>query len=207
MYVKAGTFTDASNSSIQIEANASTREGAYTAATVTGGPWVDLAMPQDDATLVDEAGHRFRGFLYREDIVAADLPVAGTPFTFKLQPASGPQEQYLLHMNAATNAQVWITSAPSGAAADLVGDRVTLTWTLPATVVIEEVNLQGAVEGGPSNARVSCDIWGDALGTTATTGSITIMASCDGQAVDSFYLNVNVEGVNGEEIYAMRFYQ
>jgi hypothetical protein len=207
MYVKAGSFTDASNSSIQIEANASTREGAYTAATVTGGPWVELAMPQDDATLVDEAGHRFHGFLYREDIVAADLPVAGTPFTFKLQPVSGPQEQYLLHMNAATNAQVWITSAPSGAAAELVGDRVTLTWTLPTTVVIEEVNLEGAVEGGPTNARVTCDIWGDALGTTATTGSITIMASCDGQTVDSFYLNVNFEGVNGEEIYAMRFYQ
>lgn len=208
MYVKAGTFTDATNSSVTLEANASTREGAYTAATVTGGPWVNVAMPPDVVTSVDEAGHRFRGFWYDTVIQdAADLPVAGTPFTFKLQPASGPQEQYVLHMNAATNALVWIASAPSGAAADLVGGRVTLTWALPATVVIEEVNLQGAVSAGPSNARISCDIWGDALGVTATTGSIMIDATCDGQAVDSFYLSVNVEGVNGEEIYAMRFYQ
>jgi hypothetical protein len=206
MYVKAGTFTAPSHSSIEIEASASTREGAYTAATVTGGQWVDLAMLQDDATSVDEAGHRFRGFMYREGIVAADLPVAGTPFTFKLQPVSGPQEEYVVRMNAATNAQVWITSAPSGAAADLVGQTVTLTWTLPTTVDIEEVNLQGAVGAGPGGARVECDIWGDPLGTTATTGSITIDATCDGQAVDSFYLSVNVEGAHGEEIYAMRFY-
>ncbi len=209
MYVKGQTFTGTTDSSITLEANASTREGAYTAATVTGGQWVDVAMPPDEATSVDEAGHRFRGFWYDTGIEdAADLPVAGTPFTFKLQPASGPQEQYVVHMNAATNALAWITSAPSGGAADLVGTTVTLTWTLPTTVVIEEVNLQGAVQGGPVNARVTCDVWGDApLGTAATTGSITIPATCDGQAVDSMYLDLNVEGVNGEEIHAMRSYQ
>ena len=207
MYVKAQTFTDAFNSRIDIEANASTREGAYVAAAITGGNWVNLAMPQDDSTTVDEAGHRFRGFWYgEENLDAADLPAAGTPFTFMLTPASGAPQEYTVKMNSATTARVWITSAPSGSAPDLVGKTVSLSWTLPTTVVIDEVNLQGAVSAGPANARVDCDIPGAPLSTTATTGTIAVPYRCDGQDVDSLYITVNAEGVNGEEISAYRFY-
>jgi hypothetical protein len=203
IYVKAQTFTDASGgSNTPVEAAADTREGAYVAATLSGWQWTDLPMIQDDSTSVDEAGHRFRGFW----LELTAVPPAGTPFTFKLEPASGPQEEYLVKMNAATNALVWITSAPDGAARDLIGQIVTLAWTLPTTVVIDEVNLQGVVYAGPPDDEVSCDVWGASLGTSATSGSIAIPTTCDGLPVRWLDLYVNVEGVNGEEMSAMRSY-
>jgi hypothetical protein len=208
MYVKAETGTDSSGWGMNVMANASTREGVYVAATVSGWQWTDLPMIEDDATSVDEADHRFRGFWYGTDYYdAADLPPAGTPFTFKLQPVSGPQEEYVVTMNAATNALVWITSAPDGAARDVIGQRVTLAWTLPTTVVIDEVNVQGVVHAGiPEDVGTECDIWGETLGKTAISGSITIPTTCDDQTVIWVELTVNIEGVNGEEMSAMRSY-
>jgi hypothetical protein len=108
-------------------------------------------------------------------------------------------------MNGATNALVWITSAPEGPAAGIIGTTVTLAWTLPTVVVIDEVNLQGLVSAGPYG-DVTCDVWGDPLGTSATSGTIFIQATCDGQPVTSVDLFVNVEGTNGEEISAIRAY-
>lgn len=212
MYAKFGTMTEYDGEvpykSNSLDVNASTREGAYVSANVSGAQWVDAPMIPDDSTGVDEAGHRFRGFyLSAPDVAIADLPAAGTPFTFKLQtPNAGPVEQYVVKMNAAANAYVYITSAPSGTAADLVGKTVTLAWTLPVTVVIDEVNLQGGAYAGSPGNEVSCDIWGDPLSTTATSGSVYIEPTCDGQAITHLYLGVNVEGVNGEEISAWKNY-
>jgi len=203
MYVKAESITDQGGSNTPVMVNASTREGAYLSATVSGWTWTDLPMLPDDETSVDEAGHRFRGFWRSLDSV----PPAGTAFTIRLQPPGGPSEEYVVTMNAATGAFVWITSAPEGTAADVIGKTITLAWTLPATVVIDEVNLQGAVHAGPLETGVECDIWGETLGTTATSGEIFIPTTCGGEAVNWVDLAVNVEGVNGEELTAFRIYQ
>jgi hypothetical protein len=66
----------------------------------------------------------------------------------------------------------------------VIGQTVDLAWTLPPTVVIDGVNLQGVVGAGtPQVVGTECDIRGETPGTTANSGWIKIPTICDGRTV------------------------
>lgn len=126
------------------------------------------------------------------------LPAVGTLFTLTLATPSGPVD-YTLSTNAWTTEAISITAPTSGSMTDIpFNTPITVTWTLPKTFAITRVKLSAESFTGANNTGIDCNTNGPVLGITATTGAITIPATCGGQPVLDVNLNVDIEGVNGE---------
>jgi hypothetical protein len=199
-----------------ISLQVSAPQGVVSSAMVTGGGFTSAAMPKNPATFVETLRPTPTTTL---DVVidhfdvppdapggtaVTSFPPAGTLFTFTVTPQTGPQEIFVDRVRATTTEAISVTSPTGHALADArLGQPLTLTFTLPTTFPIAEVELNASV----SAAGVSCEVDGPDLAVTATTGTITLPTTCAGNPVVPLGLvgccsagvNVRIFGVNGEE--------
>jgi hypothetical protein len=148
-------------------------------------------------------------FVIGENLVSNLVP-AGTLFTLAVTPASGPVVNYALFSNVFTTESISITSPTSGKLSSYtLGQPLTMTWTLPTTFPIAQVKIDAEALNGPpsSTSTLTCFGNGPQLGNNATSGTVTIPATCSGLPVTNGVLIVNVTGVNGESAYAAVFFQ
>jgi hypothetical protein len=207
-----------------INAGLESPQGAVTSVTITDAsgtattqsqPWSAFPLPQN-ATTVDTFSPtptttlivNLDQFDQASDFLTSLIP-AGTLFTFAVTPASGPVTNYTLPSNAFTTEAIFITAPTSSSLASYtLGQPFQATWTLPTTFAISEVKLSvlafTGLQSNPSTLECNTE---QSFATTATSGMITIPATCAGQPVANVNLNLNVNGVNGERALVIFFLQ
>ncbi|HVY91818.1 MAG TPA: hypothetical protein VHA14_03675, partial [Bryobacteraceae bacterium] len=151
----------------------------------------------------------FDTFAALTNFLGDSLVPAGTLFSFAVMPVSGPAVTYTLPNNVFTTDAVSITSPTTGTFSSYtLGQPLAVQWTLPTTYAIANVSLNAVAETGPAGpSTMSCGVSGSSFSTApalanATSGTITIPATCNGQPVLQVMLSVLARGVNGEQAYA-----
>ncbi|MEW6683990.1 MAG: hypothetical protein AB1451_13915 [Nitrospirota bacterium] len=132
------------------------------------------------------------------------FPPAGTEYTIEVTFSDSTTQSYTRVLEASTteafDVQAGVETTVGHSASATLGSPVTLAWNLPVTFPIEEVSMYGFVKSVTGDG---CDIEGPLLSPTATSGTITLPTTCNGNAVEvnpSYpSINVVVSGTNGEE--------
>jgi hypothetical protein len=213
MRTNQGAQTPASGPDINVDVQAP--QGTVTSVTMSGGGiWNNTptqASGQVDQTFQPTPTTSEDIFLdhsYLEADALTSLIPAGTAFTATVTPTTGNPVTYNLVSNAFTTDPVTVTGLTSFAMSSLtLGQPTTYHWTLPTTYAIARVKLNAIVFTGSQSNSVSCEAKETNLAPTATSGSITIPATCNGQAVAQVNINLVVTGINGERSMAIVFYQ
>ncbi|MEJ8839152.1 hypothetical protein [Ramlibacter sp. AN1133] len=124
------------------------------------------------------------------------LPAAGTPVTFMLNRTAGGTVSYTLPLNAFTTELIQVTT-PTGTT--IGTGTATVAWTLPTTYAVERVQLTALVFTGDQTQGLGFQCIVETLvAANATSGTIDIPATCNGQPVLTVNLNVSTNGFNGE---------
>jgi hypothetical protein len=196
-----GAFTG--NSGPDVNVDVEPPVGALTGVTVTGGPFNNTALTKG-SVIVDPAGNEDHFFA---NSPTTNLLPAGTPFTLTLSQSGGGTVSYTVKSNAFTTELISITNLSGSNFATVAhpGTPLTVQWTLPKTFPIARVRL--TAEGFTSADQTSgfnclVDTIGNGapvLSTTATSGQITVPATCAGQPVVTGNVDVQVIGTNGEK--------
>ncbi|HKI75421.1 MAG TPA: Ig-like domain-containing protein [Pseudomonadales bacterium] len=206
MRTNMGAFTGNDGPDINIDIEAP--QNSLTSITANGGPFQNQNIPKSQnrietyrptpTTSIDVTYDAF----YANTGPLSTLVPAGTDIALTLTPVTGSAETYHYPLNAFTNESIRITSPTGTALADAnLGNPLSVTWTLPTTYAIAKVQLDGQVFDGPQDNSNTTSCFADTrpvLATTATTGSITLPTTCNGNPVYSANLDVSVIGVNGE---------
>ena len=152
----------------------------------------------------------FDTFAALTNFLGNNLVPAGTLFSFAVTPVSGPVVTYTLPNNVFTTDTVSITSPTTGTLSSYtLGQPLAVQWTLPTTYALANVSLNAVTRTGPDGpATLSCGVSGSSFSTAqalanATSGTITIPATCGGQPVLQVILSVLARGINGEQAYGI----
>lgn len=167
------------------------------ALTKNAGTFTDSGVTTEHFDLVDGNGWWYQ-------LSPDAFPPAGTEYTFEVTFSDLTIQSYTRVLGASTteafDLQAGVETSVGHSAAATLGSPVTLAWTLPVTFPIQEVYMYGFVKSVTGDG---CDIDGPLLSSTATSGTITLPTTCNGNAVevDPSYpsINVVVSGTNGEE--------
>jgi subtilisin family serine protease len=171
--------------------------------TVQGGPF---ASPTDvcfssQATFGD-GQQPVEIFNIRQPLTGAP-PAVGTQFTFTATPVSGPVQQLIASLRAPLPAQeIDITNLSGFSIRDAkLGIAQEVRWTLPPPASaggfdIAEVQLQGIVN--TTGFAQFCHAPQPELPTNATSGTVRLPSTCNGQAVSSASICVFVKGQEGQ---------
>ncbi len=203
MVTNQGAVSD--NPELTLEVNVDAPQGTVTGVTVSGGPWTSATSLTPGSTNVAP----WDTTLTLNSFGTYDAGISGisggTPFTFVVTPSSGPAVTYTLAVNATTTEAISITNLTGGTIADAhLGSPQTVNWTLPKTFAISQVRLGTVAWTGDQNSpsTLKCDDMGETtvLGTTSTTGQITIPATCGQAAAATLQAEIylQVYGINGE---------
>ena len=156
----------------------------------------------------------FDSFYILSNPLGTNLVPAGTAFTFAVTPASGPAVNYTVPSNVFTTESISITSPTSGVLSNYtLGQPVEVTWTLPTTFAIADVEFESQNYTGPQGQPSTwvCFASGTnnspVTGAYPTSGTVTILTTCNGQPVLQVDLAVTVTGVKGESAMATVFIQ
>jgi hypothetical protein len=144
-------------------------------------------------------------YFYSVDV---PFPPPGTVFTFTLTLATGPVTTFTVTSAASTTDPIVLTSPTgTGLAAANLGQPLAVTWSLPRTFPISAVDFGGQVHTAPPGVSgFECNVQGQ-LNASATGGTITLPATCQGQAVVEANINVSANGLNGERTHVIHFFQ
>lgn len=206
MRTDQGAF--ASSSAPAINVHVSAPQGMLTGTTISGGGlWSNTAL-QAGPTGVREV-EPTPGTLqtiqldqyFKNSGPLGTLIAAGTPFTVNLARSSGSPVTYEIQTNAFTTEPISITNLTGSTLADAqLGQPLQVSWTLPQTYAIANVQLIALVFTGSSAdpASLQCEANGPILSAAATSATITIPDMCNGQPVMAVNLNLSVNGINGE---------
>ena len=188
-------FSAGSGSGPNIHAGVDVPQGTVMGGVITGGGiWTNTALTQG-YTIVEPSGNMDTFEINTGTL--SQLPPAGTPFTFSLATASTGTVSYTVKTNAWTTEAISITNLTGTAlAAANLGSSLTVNWTLPTTFTIARVRLGANVNAGGYQCKTTDSDTN--RGITATTGTITMPATCNGLAASDVDVQVEVRGVNGE---------
>jgi len=138
--------------------------------------------------------------------VLLPVPSIGELYTFNLTTNTN-QLSYTDLLRSMTTESIRITSPTGHTLNDaLLGQSLTVEWTLPTTFPIGQVDLIGQITVGQSVCTVNSPF----PGPSSTSGTITLPTTCEGASVvpgvtssgsDPVILQVRVRGVNGEETW------
>jgi hypothetical protein len=150
-----------------------------------------------------DGGVTFDNFFMNTGAIApANLPAAGSPITVSMTPtAGGAALAATAKLNAWTSDPTVITAPTNSTLGSMTfGTPMQVSWTLPTTYAIQNVQLGASIFDGDSSlpGTNSCFVDQAPLAKTATSGTITIPATCNGNPVVGINLNLSVNGVNGE---------
>lgn len=154
--------------------------------------------PADDFTVTSDVF-----FFTTPDL--ANYPPPGTVCTITMTPIGSAPVSYQVVTNATTTETVTMTPTPGGhALASVVGQTVTMNWTLPTTFQIVRIQSGGSAHNASNVTTLVSEV---DHGPTATSGSVSIPATVAGQATNRASLGVNFNGPNGERINYLYHYQ
>lgn len=133
-------------------------------------------------------------------------PPPGTPFTVTVTPVVGSPTVTTLLSGSTTDETIAASTIPGGhGIAGVLGQTVTVNWTLPTTFPITEVKLGGYAQNA-SLQEVNLSSL-STLTTTSTTGQVVIPAQVNGQPTTQSGININVRGAGGIQILYIYFFQ
>jgi hypothetical protein len=168
--------------------------------TVSGGGVLDSAPLQqvDSEWILDK--------FVAERPLSAPV-VAGTPFTFNLTLSDNGTTSsvaYESRPTSFTSEAISITNLTGTTLADAqLGTPKNVQWTLPRTYAIQNVKLMTITSAQYSTYTDLCEESGPLLSATATSGTLTIPATCGNGSTATADVYVIVEGVNGERSVAI----
>ena len=201
----------------QINVDTRALQGTVSGITISGGSiWSDTPL-QAGSTLLQTYEPTptttlpltFNQFFINSNTLTNLVP-AGTPFTFTVTPVSGAADNYTVLSNAFTTEQVSITSPTGSSLADaMLGQPLTVDWTLPTTFAVSKIQLTSlAFTGSQSDpGTLECNVEAPSLPADATTGTITSPTTCGGLPVLEVNLNLSIYGVDGELAHVIYSFQ
>jgi len=193
MITRQGAYKPGDGVSVEVIVQAP--PGKVTAVTLTGGSiWSSFTTTQHD-TKVGAYGNMDN--YYFTSGVLASPPPKDTPFTVLLTTPTGT-ENYTILSNAYTNEPIRITNLSdtnTTLATVTPGSELTVNWTKPTTFPINTMGLSWQAWNGTGLACLGSGILSD---KKATTGRLTIPASCEGSPVSRVHVYVGAFGISGE---------
>ncbi|HTN44668.1 MAG TPA: carboxypeptidase-like regulatory domain-containing protein [Nitrospiria bacterium] len=198
----SGDLTDGVTQNFQVQVTAPTGTLADVKATVGA---TDYQLTQWSTVLVDSITSVPKD-VFTNVPVLTQIPPLGTSTAFTLTTtAAGPLLFYNDTLDATTTEPIQITNLGGHTLDDAHLDNLlTVEWTLPISFPIGHVELTGLVTADGS----SCKVYSQVLGASATSGTITLPATCGGYPVvsngtssgpDPAVIQVTVWGVNDEQ--------
>ncbi len=204
---------------MSINVHVSTLANAFSGGTASGGGtiWPNASNGPSTACVATgtlasgstftESGIDFKDFFLNTGPIApASLPPAGTPITVNLTPAAGGSPiPATAVLNAWTNDPVTFSAPVSSQLSSIAfGQPLQVAWTLPTSYAIRNVQLSALTFTGPSSDPNAQRCFADEqlLAKTATSGTVTIPATCNGLPVVQVNLNLSANGVNGERSHS-----
>lgn len=201
-----GAFTRASHPSVNVDVRPLQNTiGSVSASSSSGNIGTTRG-----STVVDDAGVFRDSFFGTTGPISGVLPAAGTVYTVTLNPLQGTPVSYAIPLNAFTTEAAPITSPTGSSLADAhLGGSLGVSWSLPTTYAVRQIQLLALVYTGHQNdpSTFQCYSPEAIVGVTATSGTLNIPATCNGLPVVSVNVNLSVRGVNGERsltIYMLR---
>lgn len=124
---------------------------------------------------------------------------AGNVYTVSL-PTATSSVSSTVTSNAVTTEAISIGGLTIGLSNAKLGTPLTFSWTLPTTFTVIGV----ALEGNSTNGANRCGIINGSvlLPATATSGTVTLPATCGGVAATGAWVAVDIYGAHGERILA-----
>ena len=184
---------------LALEANVEAIPGTVSGVTITGGPWSgDSLTPGSTNVMTFDNTMTMKSF--STYVIDPTGLAGGMPFTVTVTDNAAVDHSYVLPLNAVTTEAISV-SGLTGSHIDNahVGSAQTVTWTLPRTYPIGRVSLGGVAYSGTPGAYNKCDDQGaTASFTSATSASIRIPATCNGQSTFQAEIYLQVYGINGE---------
>lgn len=189
--------------------------GDVSSVTLSGlinGSQQTLSLTKDDTTYTDDAGIAEEYFNLEDSsqwfyrLLTPDLfPPAGTVYTFTVTFADSTTATYTRTLGGSTSEsfslQSGVEASIGHSVSSSLGTAVTLSWDLPVTFAIENVEIRGFVNS--ADGTIGCNVDGPTLATDATTGTITLPTTCGGfdVQVGPGYpsISIVVEGTDGQK--------
>ena len=196
---------------LQLQVGAATT--SVTAATATGnigGSTQTLSMTKGSGTFTDSSGFvtdhfdvNGPGGTFYGLSGPSQFPTAGSPYTFAVLFSDTSTANYTRMIGGSTSEaltlQAGVEAAVGHSASATLGKPVTLSWNLPVTFPIAEVYMYANVTDTNGNG---CDTQGPTLAANATSGTMTLPATCNGLGVQISpgypSISVVVTGTSGE---------
>jgi hypothetical protein len=185
-----------------INADVRIPQGLVTSVSAGGAGFPGATLLRGSAEVLAD-GSQLDVFFGNTGPLAGTLPAAGIPVTFTLQQAAGGSVGYTLPLNAFTTELIQVT-APTGTT--IRAGAATVAWTLPTTYVVEEIQLSALLFTGDQQQGTGFQCIEEAsVAPTATSGTVNVAATCNGEPVRQVNLNVSTNGVNGERSQVVYF--
>src|SRR5262249_48592338 len=147
-------------------------------------------------------GRALDHFIHNTGALAAPLPAAGTPYTLTLTRAGGGTVSYVVPLNAFTTELIQVTSPTGTTLADAhLGGSLPVAWTRPTTYAVVETQLSAVLV----TAGFQC-IVDEMVAASATSGTLSLPTTCNGEPITRVHVNVSTTGPSGERslvIYSM----
>ena len=182
-------------------------QNTVSSVTVAGGG-LSLTTTRGAIT-VDESGAFLDSFLANTGVLSPALqPAAGTPFSITMTRPGSTNVTMTIPLNAFTTEGVPIISPTGTTLADAhLGKTLDVSWRLPSTYAVAHVSLSALVFTGSqsSTATFQCESPEAVLGASATAGTLSIPATCQGLPVLNVNVNLAITGINGERSQTIYF--
>jgi hypothetical protein len=173
-------------------------------ATISGGPFSGTAMPKRALTRTyvlkptptTQLSYVTNAFVLNPG-PQSSLPAPGTVFTFNITPVSGSPVAYTLTSRGVSGEPISFTVTPAThALAQILGQSLTVTWQLTKTYPADQIVVHSSVLDTQTESTVFEQPFGP--GATSATMSFPATMPISGHPIVGAYLNLSIDGPNGE---------
>ena len=134
----------------------------------------------------------------------ATYPPAGTVCSITMTPIGSAPVSYQVVSGGTTTETTTLTTVPGGfAIGSVVGQTVTMNWTLPTTFQITRIVTAANAQNASNGNTVVSEV---AHGPTAISGSVSIPTTVGGLPTSQTTVNLGYDGPNGERIQHLYSY-
>lgn len=128
----------------------------------------------------------------------ANYPLPGTVCNITVTPLGGAPVSYQTVTGATTTETTTLTTTPGGyAIGSVVGQTITMNWTLPTTLQLAEISTAANVQNAGNVNQFVSEV---EHGPTVTSGAVSIPTTVAGQPTTQTTVNLQYVGTNGAKI-------
>lgn len=206
-----GALPNASYEAVDVDVK--TPQGSFSAVRVVslGG---DILRLSPGAAVVDDSGAILDSFQASTGpLPGSSLPPAGSLYQVIMTSTAGGATSALANgvpVNSFTTEPVPLTTPTGSTLADAhLGGSLNVSWNLPTTYAVRQIELSALVFTGSQGGQPAsqCESPHSVTGPSATSGTISVPATCNGKPVASVNVNLTITGVDGERsqtVYVMK---